>query len=298
MTAPTLRDLIGVSAALATPFDARGDVDWARLADHARALLDEGMAVVTAFGTTGEGVSIPMPARESLYDHLGAHGVPAGRLVECIYGPAAADAGRHMRRALGYGVRGFLLTPPFYYKDPDDAAVAAWFAEALEAAGPAVRDVLLYNIPQLTGVKVGPGVVARLRSDFPGVVAGVKDSGGDFAHTEQLLAEHRDLAILVGHEGQLARAVRLGACGSISGMANLAPKLVARLVAGEDEPAIDEALRRILALPVIPAIKAALAALSGDERWRAVKPPLTAIDSDRGRAMVDEVAAILAPWRT
>ena len=66
-------------------------------------------------------------------------------------------------------------------------------------------------------MRVGAALVARLRAEFPGIVAGVKDSSGDWEQTTALLAEHRDLAILVGHEGHLARAVRHGASGAISG---------------------------------------------------------------------------------
>src|SRR5690606_514242 len=112
--------------------------------------------------------------------------------------------------------------------------------------------VILYNIPQLTGVKVGAELTGRLRKAFPEVVAGVKDSGGDWQHTSALLAEHRDLAILVGHEGHLAQAVRSGATGAISGLANVAPGLVAKLVRGEEDPRVEPTIGRILALQVVP----------------------------------------------
>ena len=136
-----------------------------------------------------------------------------------------------MRRSLAAGCAGIVLTPPFYFKGVDDEGVYRWFSEAIEAAGAGARDVILYHLPQVTGVSIAEALTGRLRRAFPEVIAGVKDSGGNWEHTASLLGEHRDLAILVGHEGHLARAVRQGASGAISGIANVAPRLCAEFQA-------------------------------------------------------------------
>jgi 4-hydroxy-tetrahydrodipicolinate synthase len=274
-----MREKIGVSAALATPFDQGGGIDWQRFTGHAGRLLGQGMKVVTAFGTTGDGVSLATAARAPLYDRMAQAGIAADQLVECVYGPPSQEAGAHVRRALEAGAAGILLAPPFYFKQPTEEGIYRWFAEALEAAGPACRDIILYNIPQLTGVTVGAAMVARLRTAFTGVIAGVKDSSGDWDQTAALLREHRDLAILVGHEGHLARAARQGASGAISGVANFAPALVAKLVRGEDDDRIDAILDLLLKLPVVPAVKGVLAAHTSDKAWLRVSAPLEALSA-------------------
>lgn len=288
-----IRDVIGVSAALATPFREDGAIDWPALSAHAASLLDRGVAVVTAFGTTGEGVSLPRGERDALYDRFGEAGIKASSIVECVYGPPSREAGEQTRRALGHGAAGILLTPPFYFKDPGEDGVFRWYAEAIEAARGSARGIILYNIPGLTGVTIGPRLVSRLREAFPGVVGGVKDSSGDWAQTTALLAEHRDLAILVGHEGHLAAAVREGATGAISGVANVAPRLLAKLVSGEDDPVIDAVLEQLLSRPVVPAVKALLAARTGEAGWRRVRAPLTSIDDPAALAAIAGVAATL-----
>ncbi|TIU18106.1 MAG: dihydrodipicolinate synthase family protein, partial [Mesorhizobium sp.] len=80
--------------------------------------------------------------------------------------------------------------------------------------------VLLYNIPSVTMVPLPLSLIGRLSAAFPGVVAGVKDSGGDWSYSEALLRAHGDLVILIGDERHLARSVRQGGQGAISGMAN------------------------------------------------------------------------------
>lgn len=285
-----MRAKIGLSAALSTPFDAGGQIDWARFAGHASSLLEGGMSVVTAFGTTGEGVSISAQARAELYERMSAQGVAPARLVECVYGPSVADAATHVRRSLVAGCAGILLTPPFYYRDPSEEGIYRWFSEVFEGVGADCRDIILYNIPVLTGVQLRPSLVGRLRTAFPSVVAGVKDSGGNWDWTASLLAEHRAIAILVGHEGHLARAVRNGASGAISGVANFAPGLVGRLVTGQDDNRIDALLGNLLSLPVVPAIKAILAARTGDQTWRRTLAPLEAVTAPDALAICATIA--------
>jgi hypothetical protein len=126
-------------------------------------------------------------------------------------------------------------------------------------------------------VTVDASLVGRLQRAFPEVIAGVKDSAGDWNHTLSLLNEHRDLAILVGHEGHLAEAVRHGASGSISGIANVAPRLLQRLVQGIHDPVIDDALKIVLSMPVVPALRAILTAQTGDRAWLRPRAPLDEI---------------------
>lgn len=292
-----MRQLIGLSAALATPFDEAGDIDWPRFAAHANGLLDGGMNVVTAFGTTGEGASIGTRSRAALFERMEAGGIAPAQLVECIYGPASDDAAWFARRALEAGCAGILLCPPFYFPAPDVDGLFRWYAEVFEKAGGACRDILLYNIPDLSGACIEVELVTRLRTAFPEVIAGVKDSGGEWDATAALLTEHRDLTILVGHENHLAQAVQLGASGAISGIANLDPDLVGGLVAGKPDPRIDALLAEILSRPVVPAIKAALAGLKKDDAWLRTRAPLPSLYGQDAKGLCRALARIDGlPW--
>jgi 4-hydroxy-tetrahydrodipicolinate synthase len=289
----SMREIIGTSAAMVTPFDEKGSINWPVFATHAKGLLNTGMKVVTAFGTTGEGVSISVNVRNELYERLGPLGVAPDQLVECVYGPSSADAGAQIKRSLTAGCAGILLAPPFYFKGVTDEGVFRWYAEVFETVGGICRDVIIYNIPQLTGVSIGPALLGWLRQEFPEAIAGIKDSAGNWEHTTSLLTEHRDLAVLVGHEGHLARAVRHGASGAISGVANIAPALVARLVGGEDDPLIGEILEGLLKLPVVPAIKSAMAIRSGDQGWARVRAPLQTITEPADLDICSRIAAAI-----
>jgi 4-hydroxy-tetrahydrodipicolinate synthase len=171
------------------------------------------------------------------------------------------------------------MAPPFYFKGVTDEGLYAWFARVFEKLGAQARDVILYNIPSVTAVPLSVELIGRLRADFPEVVSGVKDSSGDFTYTKRLLAAHGDLAILIGDERNLSEGVRLGAQGSISGLANICPgDLNAMIASGRDDARIPLMVDEVLKHPVTPAVKALVAHRTGDAAWLNVRPPLVAID--------------------
>lgn len=283
------------NAALATPFQAPGVIDWNSLTRHASDLLERGLTSVTAFGTTGEGASIPLGERAGLFDRFGAAGIDPAQIVECVYALVAGEAAAAARTALRAGAAAVLVPPPFYFKQLGDDGVFAWYARMFEALGGDARDVLLYNIPSLTGVTISLDLVARLRSAFPQIILGVKDSSGNWPYAEKLLAEHADLTILLGFENLLTKAAAAGGSGAISGLANIVPEMIADLVRGRADARIDDLVAALDALPVVPAIKALVAHVRGEAVWRAVEPPLGVLGSGTEPRLLARYEALFNP---
>ncbi len=209
----TDRTIFGLSAALVTPFAKDDTPDLPRLAGHAEWVLAHGCDSLTLFGTTGEGFSIGMRDRSAMLGAVLDAGIAPGRVNAAVAASAVADAADQALLALDAGAPHLLFTPPFYLKSPEEEGIYAWFSRAFEAIGPKLRGVILYHIPGQTAVPLSVGLVARLRKAFPDVIAGIKDSSGDWATTERFLAEHGDLAILVGDERLLARGYGEGRAG-------------------------------------------------------------------------------------
>jgi 4-hydroxy-tetrahydrodipicolinate synthase len=273
MTAPAAR--FGLSVALATPFRPDGKIDYPGIAAHARWCLENGCRSITAFGTTGEGASIGPAGREQVLGALAAAGIDARLVVGGICASSVPHAVAQARSALDLSCKALLLHPPFYFKGVCDDGPFAWFATVFEGLGGAARDVLLYNIPSVTQVAIPVELIGRLRTAFPQIVLGVKDSSGDEPYTRQLLATHGDLTILIGDERFLAEAVRGGGRGAISGLANVCPEALRPLAeTGKDDPRIVRLIEALLDYPVIPAVKALIAHRTGDHAWLAVRPPL------------------------
>jgi len=273
------QERFGLSAALTTPFDADGKIDVSRALKHARARLDHGCSSVTLFGTTGEGSSIGDAERAALLDAFIAQGFPAAKIVVGVMENSVADAVLQAGDALRRGCKAILLAPPSYFKNLSDDGLFNWFSAVLNGLGSDARDIILYNIPSVTAVELSVDLIGRLRAAFGAVISGVKDSSGNWAYTEKLLAAHKDIAILIGDERDLAAGVRLGGQGAISGMANLFPDRLLRMINdGQDDAELVDAVRKLLNYPVTPAVKALVARHTGDMEWRRVRAPLVALN--------------------
>lgn len=270
----------GLSCAITTPMREGGAVDLPRLVKHARHVLAEGCDSVTLFGTTGEGAALGLPARGAMMGALIGAGIdPARQIYAGIAASSLHEAVEQGRLALDAGAKGLLLAPPFYFKGVSDEGLYRWFSQYFEQLGASVRNVILYHIPSVTAVAISIDLVQRLKTAFPGIVAGVKDSSGSYANTEALLKAHGELAILVGDERQLAKAVRNGAQGSICGVANLVPQLLRPMVyEGKDSPVVNALVDEICSHPVLASVKALVGHVHGDSGYGAMRAPLEALD--------------------
>lgn len=286
----------GLWCATLTPLGHDGAVDHARMAAHVRSLFKQGVEGVAPFGTTGEGPSFSVAERRAGLDALLAAGIAPSQVLPATGCAAFSDTVELTRHAIQNGCARCLLLPPFFFKDIADDAVYRYFATLIETVADDRLALYLYHIPQFSGVPCSPSVVAKLAADFPNVVAGVKDSGGDFANTQALLTRAPKLAILVGHEPHIPRLLRQGGAGTICGIANTFPKIVAALLKADvtqsDERRVERFIDVIFGFPFLPAFKAIRAAQTDDAAWRALRPPLLALaEAERVRLFAELSAA-------
>lgn len=290
MTSPTPR-LRGVLAPVLTPFAADGTPSAARYVRHCRLLLNQGMGLA-AFGTNSEANSLSVREKRTLLDALVEAGLPTARMMPGTGACAIPDAVELTRHALSYGCAGVLMLPPFYYKGVSDEGLFRSFARVIDTvADPRLR-VYLYHIPQVAQVGISPALIERLLRAYPGIVAGIKDSSGDWQNTEVLLNAFQPdgFDVFAGSETFLLRTLQRGGAGCITATANVNAKAIARLARewhNDDAPAQQQALDTTRAalqrFPMIAAMKAAIAWQSGDEGWAAVRPPLVELDAAQRR---------------
>ncbi|MGQ0677383.1 MAG: dihydrodipicolinate synthase family protein [Rhodospirillales bacterium] len=294
----TPRNVSGLWVAALTPMKPDLSCDTARLAAHCRFLFDRGCDGVAIFGTTGEGPSFSVAERLSAMEALLKAGIPARRMVLGTGAPALADAAAMNRAATQAGLAGALMLPPFYFKNPDGEGVYRAFAQAIERAAEPRLKLYLYNIPSVSAVGLDYETIGRLARDFPGVVAGVKDSSADWSYTKPLLERFSGLDILVGAEHHLPMAMAAGAAGTICAIPNVAPGLVRALLDAQGAAAQPylkptETLIGLLERhPFVPALRAVAAAQKRDDAWLNVRPPLHALSDADGRTLRARVAAL------
>ena len=268
--------------AAATPVTAEFRPDIEMLAAHCRWLLDAGCDGIALFGTTGEGPVFSADDRKAGLEAMLSAGIPARRLIVSTTALAQADVVSLASHALDAGVDSILLMPPCVYRaHVTEEGAYRFYASIIERLGRDDTRLCLYHFPDICGVPLTPRVIRRLDEGFPGIITGVKDSGGDFGFTETLVRSFSHLGVYTGSETHVPQALALGARGTICGLGNVMPRLMRAMF---DTPTTFD--RRAM-IPLITSgdfilsrqsfgasIKAVLAGATGQHEWNRMVPPI------------------------
>ena len=289
----------GVLTPVCTPFDRGLRPDAQRLVRQCRWLLDQDVGLAV-FGTNSEANSLAASEKLALLDALLAAGLPAGRMMPGTGACSISDATLLTRHAVENGVAGVLMVPPFYYKGVSDDGLFRHFSEVIQRVGDSRLRIYLYHIPPVAQVGIPLALIERLLAAYPGTIAGVKDSSGDWANTNAMLErfQPRGFDVFAGSEAFLLATLSGGGAGCISATANVNPGPIATLARKWKEPDADarqEALSALRAVfqkfPMIPALKAAIAHYAADPDWAIVRPPLVELDDAQRAALVQSLRA-------
>ncbi|MDH5460421.1 MAG: formaldehyde-activating enzyme, partial [Candidatus Bathyarchaeota archaeon] len=113
-----------------------------------------------------------------------------------------------------------LIVTPFYLKPTDRGIYEHYFIIASEVDLP----IILYNIPQCTGVQLTWQMVEDL-AQIPNIV-GLKDSSGQLKYILAVLEKVRDkINVLCGHDEVVVAALAAGCSGAILASANVIPDI-------------------------------------------------------------------------
>ena len=219
----------GLWCATLTPLDASGGVDHGMLVTHAKSLLAHGVDGVAPFGTTGEGQSFSLAERRAGVDALLGAGIPPQRVVAATGCAALPETIALTRHGVEAGCTACLVLPPFFWKDASDDGLLPGTRRLIEAVGDARLRIFLYHIPQVSGTPLSVDLVARLAAAFPGIVAGVKDSAGDWSqHAGAARGACRNSRSWSATNRTCRGCLRAGGAGTICGVANVFPAWCAR----------------------------------------------------------------------
>ncbi len=281
----------GVYAAALTPMRADFSPDYQKLASHVRSLLERGCKGVALFGTTGEGPSFSSLERIDLLQKLIEEGIDPKKILVANGSSNIRDTAQLGKEALKHGCAAFLVVPPSFYKNISDEGVLAFYREVIEKiARPNLR-LILYHIPQYSGVPISLEVIAQLRKEFPKIVIGIKESAGDLSFTKAILKKFPGFKVFVGKEKQIIETVHLGGAGAICGLANVYPEQICSLYdqgkrANSPNPlAIDMLFNALQGIPFIAAAKAIMENREG-KIWQTLRPPLMLLTAAQKKRLI------------
>ena len=201
----------GSCVAIATPFDANGNINYDAFGRLIDAQIAGGVDAICVCGTTGE--SATMTIRE----HIAAVDYCVERVnhrVKVIAGAGSNDTSAAVYLSLhaqDSGADALLHVTPYYNKCSQTGLVKhyEYIADRVELP------IILYNVPSRTGVSF-TAESYKILSENP-KINGVKEASGNFsllAHTRFLCGD--DFYIWSGNDDQVVPMMSLGAKGVIS----------------------------------------------------------------------------------
>lgn len=214
--------LQGIIPPMATPFNRSGDVDEAAFSANLERYTGIGLAGVMVAGTTGEAPLLT--AEERL--RLTALARKAVRPTELVITGTGLESTRETidlsREAIKCGADAVLVVTPWYYKAKmDGPALLAHYRAVADALS---RPLLIYSIPQCTGVRMPVETVATL-ARHPNI-AGIKESSGDLAYVRSILCRVSSrFRVFSGSLQILPDVLRAGGAGGILSQADFVPEL-------------------------------------------------------------------------
>ena len=219
------KPLEGIYVALTTPF--KGDeISASRLKENVLKLNETAVAGYLVLGSTGESVSLTDAESLELVEAVLEAASPDKKVLVGTARESTKGTIDFTASLPAHGIAAVLVRPPSYFK-------SKMTHEALRAHYLAVADasrypVLVYNMPQNTGISLEPRLVIDLASHRN--IAGLKESGGSLAFLAEVVREvHAGFHYLLGSGSVVYPGLEMGACGAILAVANAAPEMCAEL---------------------------------------------------------------------
>src|SRR5438046_5912563 len=205
-------DFSGVFPALITPFAGDGSVSVADLKHNIQQYNRTGVAGYVVNGSTGESVLLSNSETEAVLVAVKETAFRGKKLIAGTGVESTTETIARTKRAAELGYDAALVKTPYYYKPAykPEVLVAHYRRVADESPIP----VMLYSIPQFTGIALAAGEVAKL-AEHPNII-GIKDSSGNVQGVgETIAATPSAFHVLVGSAATVYPSLAVGERGPV-----------------------------------------------------------------------------------
>ena len=218
----------GVIPPITTPFSPQGEILHGVLEGNLAKYLKTSATGFLVLGSNGEAPHLSPSEKLEIVRRSGAIISPERYFLVGVASSSLVEASEFLEKIKELRIDAVLISVPSYYKDRmNEEALHRYFTEIADRSA---FPVLLYNIPQFTGLAIGPEVVGKLASHHN--VVGMKDSSGNIGYLESVLGQtqQEDFQVILGSAGILGPGLVLGIEAAILAIACVLPELPLRLM--------------------------------------------------------------------
>ncbi|MFH0786325.1 MAG: dihydrodipicolinate synthase family protein [Pseudomonadota bacterium] len=218
--------LHGIMPPITTPFNG-AEVAFDRLKENFLKWNRTRLSGYLVLGSNGEAVYLCEAERIKVIE-VAREAIPREKIM--LVGTGLESTGETIRftnEAARLGADLALVVTPCYFKGSMTPQVL--YDHFVAVAEASRLPILVYNVPQFTGVNMEPSLVAKL-SRHPNIM-GCKDSSGNIDQLSRIIHQsEKGFGVFVGSAPVLFPALCVGAVGGILAVANLLPELCTRIV--------------------------------------------------------------------
>ncbi|MCX7554965.1 4-hydroxy-tetrahydrodipicolinate synthase [Marinicella sp. S1101] len=217
------KNLSGSMVALVTPMSPDGQINFDQWQQLIKMHLKAGTDGIIVGGTTGESALLTTTEMHALIES--AVSLCQGHDTLVIVGTGTIDPNKVKqanKQAANLGADAALVVTPYYLLLSQQALYNHFKAIADDAPLP----IILYNVPNRTGIDISSETTAKLAK--LDAIIGIKEAKSDMTRIEKLL-KNKDFSVLSGDDHSFVAAMTKGAHGVISVAANVIPKTIKEL---------------------------------------------------------------------
>ena len=230
--------------AMVTPFDTKGEVDYAQARKLAKALLDSGSDGLVVSGTTGESPTLTVKEKLHLFTEIKDEVGNKAAVIAGTGNYSTAESIELTKEAEKTGVDGCLMVVPYYNRPTQDGLYQHFKSIAEATSLPCIP----YNVPSRTVTSMSADTCIKL-SQIDNII-GVKEASANLDQIAKIIGEaKKGFLVYSGNDGDTFPILCLGGYGVISVISHLVgiqfKQMIDDCVQGKIEKAA-EAHRKLL----------------------------------------------------
>jgi len=215
----------GVMPPITTPFQ-DGKLASDQLKNNFQKWNKTGLSGYLVLGSNGESVYLNEKEKMKVVE-VSRASIPRSKIMMVGTGlESTRETLRFTNQAAEIGADCALVVTPSYFKGSMKPQIL--YDHFVAVAESSQIGILLYNVPQFTGINLEPEWVAKL-SEHPNIV-GMKDSSGNIGQLSEIIhLSKKGFAVFVGSAPVFFPALCVGAVGGILAVANVVPQEYVRI---------------------------------------------------------------------
>ena len=217
--------LSGVMPPITTPFQ-DGKLASDKLKDNFQKWNKTGLSGYLVLGSNGEAVYLNEKEKIKVVE-IARTSIPRSKFMVVGTGmESTQETIRFTNQVARMGADFALVVTPSYFKGSMKPQIL--YDHFIAVAESSRIGILIYNVPQFTGINLEPEWVGKL-SEHPNII-GIKDSSGNIGQLSEIIhLSQKGFAVFVGSAPVFFPALCVGAVGGILAVANVVPQEYVRI---------------------------------------------------------------------